>query len=69
MAGVLEITTCRLSCILIRGTVNDRSKLKCLDDREHLEEAACDTVGQDQGYRDCIVSTEVRTVFSGLETA
>lgn len=40
VASVLEITTYRLSLILIRGTVNDHPKLKCLDDGAHLQEAA-----------------------------
>lgn len=40
MTGILEITMCRLSLVLVRGTVSDRSELKCLPDKEHLQEAA-----------------------------
>ena len=33
VASILEIAMCRLLLILVRGTVSDCSKLKCLNDR------------------------------------
>lgn len=76
VAGISKVTICGLSFILIRGTVNDCSKLKCLNERDHLQETASVLLslpivaccGRGLGLQG-LQSIGVRSLVSGLKTA